>query len=111
MGRRFIVLFDTLLGLKVDEIGNLVRTRPDPRTRTSTADVVIVDSGRRSKFSVREVTPEIFDLVPAAQFGPRERSRLSFTNGHGSGRIRWGRRGGRLGQAQRNSADADPHQE
>jgi hypothetical protein len=31
MGRRFKVLFHTLLGVKIDEIGNFARPRPNPR--------------------------------------------------------------------------------
>jgi hypothetical protein len=75
MGRRFIVLFDTLPGMKIDEIGNLAGPRPgEARVRIPAADVGTIDSRRRSKFSVRAILPEIVNCAPTAQPRPRERS-------------------------------------
>jgi hypothetical protein len=58
MGRRFIVLFDTLLGMKIDEIGNVDGARPPAgrvRGRRRAADVVATGSRRRSISSVGRV--------------------------------------------------------
>src|ERR1039458_5095 len=82
MEGRLIVLFDTLPGMKIDERGDLARPRPIPRRgrrRVPDADVVRIDSRRRSKFPVRGICPEIVNFVPAAQHSVRERS-LSLTH-------------------------------
>src|ERR1019366_9623479 len=92
--------FDTLLGMKIDEIGNRAGPRPSPRgdrARVTPTGVIMIDSLRRSKASIRGIDPEIVNFVPATQPGPRERPRFSFTHGRGNGRITRGWRGESLG--------------
>src|ERR1017187_4915813 len=115
MEGRFIVLFDTLPGMKIDERGDLARSRPIPRRarrRVPDADVVRIDSRRRSKFPVRGICPEIVNFVPAAQHSVRERS-LSLTHwlARRNGRVTGGPRCESLGQGDWSNADDDPNQE